>query len=388
MCNRRGMTGVLLAVTVAFSATLFAQGTQKRKLDDTQKNEIQVGQKIVDAAIAGQAQPNDLSMAWAHQDVLKAESGREFVPFVVTIDPSKVTTGNVVIYWRVKAAGGAAPTKKSENRSPANRGWALRRGSNRPAAYATFAPAQDAPMGGTSDFGSPQLKPEVKKDANIWEDVSSKILVPKQSEPLQIARSFAAAPGDYDVYIVVKELTSKDKKAAPPKVSYLKQTITIPDLWNGELTTSSVMVADKVEQLTAPLTPLQLIDRPYASLGTMEITPSITNKFSKSQELTVFVFVYNPKPDSGGKTPDVQVEFNFYAKSGGAEKFFNKTNPQALNAQTLPPQFDLNAGHQLPGSIQVPLASFPAGDYRLEIKVTDKLADKTLTREVNFTVGA
>ena len=35
----------------------------------------------------------------------------------------------------------------------------------------------------------------------------------------------------------------------------------------------------------------------------------------------------------------------------------------------------------------MPLASFPEGDYRLEIKVTDKLANKTLTRDVNFTVG-
>jgi hypothetical protein len=35
----------------------------------------------------------------------------------------------------------------------------------------------------------------------------------------------------------------------------------------------------------------------------------------------------------------------------------------------------------------VPLASFPEGDYLLEIKVTDKIANKSLTREVNFTVS-
>ena len=69
------------------------------------------------------------------------------------------------------------------------------------------------------------------------------------------------------------------------------------------------------------------------------------------------------------------------------EKFFNKTNPQALNAQTLPPQFDFAAGHQLQSGQAVPLASFPEGDYRLEIKVTDKLASKTLTRDVNFSVS-
>jgi hypothetical protein len=70
----------------------------------------------------------------------------------------------------------------------------------------------------------------------------------------------------------------------------------------------------------------------------------------------------------------------------GAEKFFNKTAPQNLNAQTLPPQFDVAAGHQLQAGQAVPLASFPEGEYRLEVKVTDKIANKSLTRDVNFTV--
>jgi hypothetical protein len=44
------------------------------------------------------------------------------------------------------------------------------------------------------------------------------------------------------------------------------------------------------------------------------------------------------------------------------------------------------AGHQLPGSLVVPLTSFPAGDYRLEIKVTDKASGKSVTQNVSFTV--
>jgi hypothetical protein len=99
------------------------------------------------------------------------------------------------------------------------------------------------------------------------------------------------------------------------------------------------------------------------------------------------MLIYNPKVDSANK-PDVVVEYNFYQKPAGqAEKFFNKTSPQNLNAQTLPPNFDFAAGHQLQTGQAVPLASFPEGDYRLEIKVTDKIANKTLTRDVNFTVS-
>jgi hypothetical protein len=82
----------------------------------------------------------------------------------------------------------------------------------------------------------------------------------------------------------------------------------------------------------------------------------------------------------------VQIEYNFHQKTAEGEKYFNKTAPQQLNATTLPPQFDMAAGHQLPGSLVVPLASFPAGDYRLEIKILDKPSGKTLTRDIGFSV--
>jgi len=35
----------------------------------------------------------------------------------------------------------------------------------------------------------------------------------------------------------------------------------------------------------------------------------------------------------------------------------------------------------------VPLASFPEGEYRLEVKITDKIANKSLTRDVRFSVN-
>jgi hypothetical protein len=36
----------------------------------------------------------------------------------------------------------------------------------------------------------------------------------------------------------------------------------------------------------------------------------------------------------------------------------------------------------------VPLGSFEPGDYRLEIKVTDKTSGKSITRDVRFSVTA
>jgi hypothetical protein len=349
MVNLRGTIALSAAVGLVFSAALLAQKKDEKKLDDKQKKEIQSVVKIVDDAAAGQAAANDLAVTWLREDFLKAQGNKSFVPFSVALDPSKVSGGTVALYWRVVAKGAVADTAAAAK--------------------------------GKSDD-----KDKDKKPTYAYEDVS---FVPVSREgPTHISRSFTVPAGAYDVFIVAKEPTpdKAPKNAPPPKVSLIKQTINVPDFWNGELSSSSVLIAQRIEPLPAPLPPQQQAERPYA-LGTIEIQPVFDTKFTKKSELSTFMLIYNPKTDASNK-PDVAVEYNFYTKAGGTEKFFNKTSPQDLNAQTLPPQFDIAAGHQLQTGQAVPLASFPEGDYRLEIKITDKIANKSLTRDVNFTVTA
>jgi hypothetical protein len=338
----------LVVAALACSVSLVAQN---RKMSDQQKKEIQTIVKIVDGVAAGQPAANDLSLAWVREDFLKAQGNKEYVPFTVSIDASKAT-GSVALYWRVVAKDAPAP--------------------------AAAVPA----AGGKAD------KKDDKKGKSdyAYEDIS---VVPVGNSGGKFSRSFTVPAGNYDVYVVVKEPTPEKpaKNAPPPKTSIIKQAVTIPDYWNSEFTTSSVMVPTRIDPLPAPLTAEQQADRPYA-LGTMELVPSFDNHFTKKSELQTFMLIYNPKVDQMNK-PDVTIEYNFYQKpTGQPEKFFNKTAPQALNPQTLPPNFDFAAGHQLQSGQAVPLASFPEGDYRLEIKVTDKIGNKTLTRDINFTVSA
>jgi len=355
MKQRRAVFALLVVVGCASSLALFAQSKDDKKKDEAQKREIQSIVKSVDDLTAGQPAANDLSMTWLREDVLKAQGNKEYVPFTVQIDPSKVSGGTVAFYWRVVSKSPAAA-----------------------------APAPDA---GKKDDKKDKDKDKGKKSDYAYEDIAF-VPVTAGQTTMKISRSFTVPAGNYDVFMIAKEPTPEKapKNAAPAKISALKQTVNVPDFWNNELQTSSVIVAQRIDPLPAPLTPQQQADRPYA-LGMMEIVPVLETKFTKKSELSVFLLIYNPKVDSNNK-PDVMVEYNFYSKAGDTEKFFNKTNPQNLNAQTLPPQFDLAAGHQLQSGQAVPLASFPEGEYRLEIKVTDKIANKSLTRDVNFTVSA
>jgi len=367
MLKRREALALSVAAVLVVSVAVRAQKKEKddkkasEKQTEAQRKEYLDIIRIVDSAAAGQV-PNDVALSWVREDFLKATGNKEYVPFTVSVDTSKVSGPTVQFYWRVV--------------------------DKNPPASITLTPP---PPAGKDDKKKDDKKDDKKAAAPpppplyAYEGLAA---VPVTPGTQRISRSFTVPAGSYDVTIVVKEPLSSMKNATTlPKASLIKQAVTVPDFWNSEFTTSSVIVAQRIEPVAATLSDKEQLERPYA-LGGMEIIPVTDTNFTKKAELSTFMLIYNAKLDAM-KKPDVVVEYNFYAKPAGApEKFFNKTAPQNLNAQTLPPQFDVEAGHQLQTGQAVPLASFPEGDYRLEIKVTDKLANKTLTRDLTFTVTA
>src|SRR5438270_13490530 len=106
----RGLLALCVAIAVVASVGLTAQNKDDKKKDDAQKKEIQSVVKIVDDVAAGQPAPNDLALTWVRDDQLKAQGNKEYVPFTVSVDASKVSTPNVAFYWRVIAKGGATPS--------------------------------------------------------------------------------------------------------------------------------------------------------------------------------------------------------------------------------------------------------------------------------------
>jgi hypothetical protein len=218
----------------------------------------------------------------------------------------------------------------------------------------------------------------------------------KATGVLSVARGISLPPGEYDLLVLVRDRSwsqdpkkNQGKATAPLKAGVLRQSITVPNYWEEGLTTSSIVVADKVEAVTQEMNAEALIKRPFV-FGKDEWTPAPDSKFAQSESLAFYFQIYNPMlgPD---KRPDVTVDYSFYVKpaSEGAaakEKYFNKTEPVVFNSTTLPSTFD-GTQHVLPGAQQIPLASFEPGEYRLEITITDKLGKKSVKRNLTFTVG-
>jgi hypothetical protein len=293
-------------------------------------------------APAPQPAPADVALTW-RADFLKAQQGLIFVPFTVTVESGKIGPA-VAGYLRVAPKGGtvAPPPAAGDKTAP--------------------YPFEDLYFTDLRAGGAGQAP--------------------------RLTRAFAVAPGSYDVYLALRDRPASGTAAdAPVRVVLLKQELVVPNYHSDELQTSSVLVADKIEQLTAPVPPDAMKERPYV-LGDSEITLAADTKFKKTEELQLVFQIYGAKlgPD---KKPDVSVDYVFYQKdAGGGEKPFNRTPTQALNEKTLPPNFDPEAGHQLMTGQGVPLQSFPEGDFRLEIKITDNKAQKSVTRDVLFTVVA
>lgn len=344
----------VLALAIAFGASpLLAQRNNDKRpqRSKTEQADVEALVRMVDAVGAGiQPAPADVSITWEGNHFVKGQDGITYLPFTLGVDRAKLSKGDVAFYVRIvdKAAAAAMPA------APANAkdGKDNKDAKNQPPARPMYA----------------------------WDNITF-LEIPSVGK---MSRAVALRPGSYDAFIAIKEKGTDQKNAPPSKMGLLRREIVVPDFNGPELATSSVLVASSIEVLSAPPGPQQQEENPY-TFGPMKIGLSEDGKFAKGGELNLVFWIYGAGAAAAGK-PDVQIDYAFHQKLAEGEKYFNRTQPQVLNATSLPPEFNVAAGHQLPGTLTVPLTSFPAGDYRLEIKVTDKTNNKTVVQNVMFTV--
>jgi hypothetical protein len=301
-------------------------------------------------------------------DYLKASDNKIYAPFTVTVAPDVIGKGpNLGVYVRLAAKGALPPAepppldpkakKEKEKQDKKKKG----------------KEAQDLAGQAVSGVEYP------------WEDYYDLTATPRgPGGPLAFSRPFSVTAGEYDAYIAV---VVKDPAAAPGpiKVAVHKATLTVPNYWSDQFQISTVFVANKVTPLTEVPTGEAQKLKPYV-IGNLEVSPAVDNKFASADELSVFFIIYGVVLGDD-KKPDVIVEWQPYKKGPLGEAKFRGVEPQKLNSTTLPPGFDVAQGHQLVGSLNVPISAFDAGDYRLAIKVTDNKTGKSLTHDVAFTVA-
>lgn len=340
MASRRSFVSISALAVVAASMSLVAIAQDKGKpqqnpapkMSRDEQRRAETMYQLVDSVVAGKVPaPADVTLTWSNHFLLGSE-GRTYVPYTIEIEPGKFTSYPVVMYVRLVDRSAPPPAKDAKE----------------PPVYAWF-------------------------DGYFFNE-------PKDG---RITRLLEARPGDYDLYVAMQENPSRNVKQ--PKTVLMKRTLRVPD-FAKELSASDVIFTENIEPNNKQLSPTEQMAEPY-TLGGMKLTPVRTAEFKKSGVLAFLVIVYNS--GANADKPDVLAEYNFYQKLEAGEKFFNRTSPQTINAQSLPPGFSVAAGHQVVASPgEIPLGSFPEGAYRLEIKVTDKTNNKMITQNAEFKVTA
>lgn len=315
---------VTLAVVAAAFVSVPALAAQEP--DEQQQRDTQALVELVEAVAAGtEPTPADVSLQWEGNHFVKGADGAAYIPFTLGVDPAQLAAG-AALYVR-------AVSKDA-------------------------APAADA------DPASPVDYP--------WDDINFLDV----GQDGTIARAMVLPPGEYEVFVAIKE-----QGLAEAGAGLLRRDVTVPDF--SDLSMSSVLIGN-IEPLAAPLNADQQKENPY-TFGQMRVNVAAESKLRKAGELQMLFWIYGT--GQSGNKPDVTIEYSFHRQTADGEAYFNKTPPQVLNASTLPPQFNVDTD-QLPGMLFVPLASFPVGEYRLEIKLTDTISGETLTTSANFTVEA
>jgi hypothetical protein len=338
-----------------------AQSSQRDIVEETHRAEGEAILALADAAMAGRPVPADFAVRWEN-DFVKAQRGT-FVPFTLTVDTSPLNKLAALVYVRAR---------RRESRDD------------------TYAVDAIFPV---------ELKPVV-------------------GQASRISRGFSVAPGDYEVFVVIRERVdpggrSQESSGEPgsrgrgsdgPKAAVMRQPLSVPEFRSGELTTSTVIVADRLTTLAEAVPVDQLAERPYV-IGRNEITPAADRVFRKDEELVVVFLVYNPMVTTEGQF-DLKVEYHFFRKVQAAaeqelqpepvahplarsgERYFNRTDPQRFNPALMGAAFDPTSGEPVLAGQVVPLAGFQEGEYRLGVHVIDLLSGKSISRDVFFTVGS
>jgi GWxTD domain-containing protein len=171
-------------------------------------------------------------------------------------------------------------------------------------------------------------------------------------------------PGLYRLDLVVKDVQSGN-------VGVVNSRLAVPRYADENLEASSLILADQIEHV-----PAKQIGTGQFVLGSSKVRPRLEGDFTTADKLGIYLQVYNLKPDE--KSHKSNATFVFTVKKG-AEPVpgmqFNLTTEELKQT-----------GDQVTIERLLPLATFAAGKYSVEVVATDAVSNRTISRKAEFTV--
>ncbi len=191
-----------------------------------------------------------------------------------------------------------------------------------------------------------------------------------QKEPFHYENQFAIASGDYKLRVVFSSGSESFGKLETP--------LSIDAYGGKECSISGLALSNDVRRASDVATGLDsqlLEDRTPLLVQGMQITPSASNHFKKSDNAAVYAEVYegllkDPKP------PEVALEYIVVERQSGQEKLHvGEKLPKGKPGDPV-----------IPLGLKLPVATLSPGVYRVQLRAVDSAGNSSKTRTADFEV--
>ena len=191
-----------------------------------------------------------------------------------------------------------------------------------------------------------------------------------QKQPLHYENQFGVASGKYNLKVVFSSGNESFGKIESP--------LSVDPYGDEQFSISGIALSSSVRRASDLSTDLDselLEDRTPLIVQGLQISPSGSNHFTKTDTAAVYVEIYEPlqkKPNP----PDI-----------GYELFITdlKTNQQKSHLGSRLPKVT-STSPVIPLGLKLPVAQLGSGSYRLDLRVLDAAGNSSTTRTVEFQV--
>ena len=204
------------------------------------------------------------------------------------------------------------------------------------------------------------------KRSGIFEDsVSTNATVSElaemQDKKSVYQKAVPLAPGTYKVDVVVRDVRSGNKGI---------RTIgfTVPKYDEKKLDTSTLILASKLRTTS---------ERDIGGMfviGSAKVIPNLAKTYKKGQEVGIYMQVYNAGIDQTTLRPAVDV--TYILTKDGKEVLNQPENWEGLS----------DSGQRLTLARLLPTIAMPLGEYKLTIKIKDRVSGQILEKTTDFSI--
>lgn len=194
-------------------------------------------------------------------------------------------------------------------------------------------------------------------------DIPESLLEQTLEKPSIYWKSLPLRPGLYRLSLALKDVNSGS-------VGTMDVRLDVPRYEEDKLASSSLILADLIEKV-----PTKRIGLGQFVFGGTKVRPAVAESFSKDQHLGIYMQVYNLKADASGYKPAGTIEYTL-SKDGQPVMQFSEDAAQMPEASP----------SQVVVEKMLALNSLQPGRYKLQVKVVDKITQRSIASSADFNV--